>query len=135
MGAWSEDTFGNDTACDWVGDFLATPGLTPLREAIDAVLASDEYLDGDEACDCLAGCEVIARSQGRWGLRVSYTEALDSWILNNPLAIPDDLKEAADAAIARILAPNSELLELWDEDGRNDAWHDAVEDLRQRVKG
>jgi len=24
MGAWAEDAFGNDTACDWAGDFSET---------------------------------------------------------------------------------------------------------------
>lgn len=135
MGAWSEDTFGNDTACDWMGDFLNNPGLEMVRQAIEAVLSEEEYLDSDEACECLAACEVIARSQGRWGPKETCSEELDAWIRENSLDVPADLKEAADAAIERILAPNSELRELWDEGGRNDKWHAAMEDLRNRVKG
>lgn len=61
MGAWSEDTFGNDTACDWIGTFLDNPGLGSVLGAINAVQNSDDYLDSDEACDCLAACEVLAR--------------------------------------------------------------------------
>ena len=94
MGAWAEDTFGNDTACDWVGSFLDDPGLPAVKSAIDTVLESDDYLDSDEACDCLAACEVLARLQGKWGLRNSYSEDLDAWIEANPQPVPDDLKAA-----------------------------------------
>jgi hypothetical protein len=135
MGAWAEDTFGNDTACDWIGTFLEDPGLPAVKSAIAIVLDTDDYLDSDQACDCLAACEVIARLEGKWGLRNAYSEKLDKWVEANLLAVPDDLKTAADAAIERILGPDSELPELWDEGGRNDAWHKAIEDLRERVRG
>lgn len=135
MGAWSEDTFGNDAACDWVGSFLGNPGLEAVREAIDAVLSSEDYLEIDEACDCLAACEVIARLQGRWGVRDSYSQKLDQWVEANPMNVPDDLKEAADSAIGRILGSNSELQELWDEGGSHEKWHSAIDDLRERSKG
>jgi len=44
----------------------------------------DDYLDSDEACDCLAACEVLARLQGKWGIRNPYSEELDKWIESNP---------------------------------------------------
>lgn len=135
MGAWAEDTFGNDTACDWVGTFLDAPGLQGIMSAIDAVLATEDYLDSDIACDCLAACEVIARLQGKWGLRNSYSEDLDHWIEANPTEVPDDLKAAAESAITRILGTDSELQELWDEGERNEDWHKAIDDLRQRIRG
>jgi hypothetical protein len=135
MGAWAEDPFGNDTSCDWISTFLQTPGLDIVQEAINMVLAADEYLESDEACDCLAACEVVARLQGKWGLRNAYSEKLDLWIQANPISVPNDLKTAADLAIERILGADSELVEMWDEDGRNDKWHDSIDDLRERLKG
>ena len=135
MGAWAEDTFGNDTACDWIGTFLDDPGLSTVKSAIEAVLKANNYLDSDGACECLAACEVIARLQGKWGLRNAYSEDLDRWIEANPIDVPEDLKAAADSAIERILGANSELPELWDEGGRNEEWHQAVDDLRERIKG
>jgi hypothetical protein len=135
MGAWSENTFGNDAACDWIGVFLNKPGLAVIREAIDDVLGTEDYLDSDEACDCLAACEVIARLQGKWGIRNSYSEDLDKWVKANPMTVPNDLKDAADSAIERILAPKSELPELWDDGGRNEEWHEVMDDLRARIKG
>jgi hypothetical protein len=135
MGAWAEDTFGNDTACDWVGTFLDAPGLPAVNSAIKAVLEADDYLDSGEACDCLAACEVIARLQEKWGIRNAYSEDLDKWVEANPTDVPDDLKAAADSAVERILGPDSELSELWDEGGRNDDWHKAIDDLRERIRG
>ena len=136
MGAWAEDTFGNDTACDWIGTFLENPGLDPVRTAIQAVLENgDNYLDSDEGCDCLAACEVLARLQGKWGIRNPYSEELDKWIESNPSDVSDDLKSSADSAIERILGPESELPELWDEGGRNDGWHNSIDDLRERIRG
>ena len=135
MGAWAEDTFGNDTACDWIGMFLDEPGLPALLSAIQEVVESEEYLDSEEACFALAACEAIARLQGKWGLRNPYSENLDKWIESNPTEIPDDLKLAAEKAIDRILAPESELPEMWDDGGRNEAWHKSIDDLRVRVRG
>lgn len=135
MGAWAEYTFGNDAACDWVGAFLKNPGLPAANAAIVAVLETDDFLDSDVACDCLAACEVIARWQGKWGIRNSYSAELDQWIVDNPTSVPDDLKAAADAAIERILGEDSELPELWDDGGRNEVWHKAIDDLRERVRG
>lgn len=135
MGAWSEDTFGNDTACDWAYSFLKEPGLKIVREAIDEVLSCEGYLNRDQACDCLAACEVIARLQEKWGIRNVYSEQLDEWVEANPTTVPADLKSAADSAIERILGPDSELPELWDEGSRNDQWHASIDDLRARLKG
>ncbi len=134
MGAWSEETFGNDSACDWIGGFVENPGLAAIREAVDAVLYCDDYLDSGEACDCLAACEVIARLQGRWGVRDSYSEDLDRWVEAHPMSVPEDLKDAADLAIEKILGSNSELRELWDDGGRNEKWHAAINNLRERLK-
>jgi Domain of unknown function (DUF4259) len=135
MGAWTEDTFGNDTSCDWIGTFLENPGLDIVWEAINSVLEASDYLESDEACNCLAACELIARTQGKWGLKNSYSEKLDDWVQTNPMVVPNDLKIAADSAIKRILDSDSELPELWDDGGRNDAWHDAIDNLRERIKG
>lgn len=135
MGAWGEDTFGNDAACDWVGVFLQNPGLPTVKSALEAVLNADDILDSDTACGCLAACEVIARQQRQWGMRNAYSMELDRWIETNPMEIPDALRLAANSAIERIVAPGSELQNLWDEHGYDREWHHAIEDLQRRVKG
>ncbi len=134
MGAWSEETFGNDAACDWLGEFLEKPSLNAVGNAIHAVF-SEKHVAGDTACKCLAACEVIARLQGKSGLRDAYSEKLDAWVAVNPMTLPAGLKKDACAAIDKILSKKSELRELWDDGKPNDDWHKAVDDLRIRVKG
>ena len=133
MGAWSEETFGNDTACDWVGDFLEEPGIAKVNQTLEAVVAEQDYLDSDVACEALAACEVIARLKGNWGRKDPYSEKLDRWIESNSQEIPAELVSKAGAVIAKILGEKSELVELWDEGGRNEVWHGKVNDLAKRV--
>ncbi len=83
----------------------------------------------------MAACEVLARLKGKWGVPNAYSEELDKWIEAHPTPVPDNLKASADSAIERILGENSELPELWDEGGRNEDWHRAIDDLRQRIRG
>jgi hypothetical protein len=134
MGAWDADTFDNDTACDWAYDLENVTDLSYVRDALNAVLeVGDDYLDSDEACRALAACEVIARLKGNWGKRNSYTETVDQWVESHPQVPPVDLIQSALAVIDRIRAPQSELLELWEEDDATE-WHAAVDDLRRRVE-
>lgn len=134
MGAWGVNTFDNDTACDWIHGLEDVEDLSLVRETLANVLAvGTEYLDSDIACEGLAACEVIARLKGNWGMKNAYTESLDKWVTEHPANPPTDLVDQALAAIDRILTPPSELRELWDEEGENTEWRDAVNDLRSRV--
>jgi hypothetical protein len=127
--------FGNDTAGEWIGLFLRDPGIRTIGKPISAVLSARGRISSDDACNCLAACEVVARLQGQWGLKNPYSEALDSWIEANPIVVPDALKRSADSAIDKILGPDSELADLWDDGGFNEAWHESVADLQQRIYG
>jgi hypothetical protein len=134
MGAWAADTFGNDTACDWTDGLEIVDDLSLVRQTFGAVLnVGDEYLDGDVACEGLAACEVIARLKGNWGLRNAFSETLDNWVEAHKIKPPEDLVQSALAVIDRILAPPSELLELWEE-GDGTEWLVAVRDLPDRVR-
>lgn len=120
MGAWAEDAFGNDTACDWAGDFADDPSLEKVEEAIDFVVNSEEYLDSDEACEALVACEIVARLKGNWGEKSAYSEAIDKWVEKADIEPSTELIEKAEKAISRILGDDSELQELWDEDEENE---------------
>ena len=136
MGAWGTGTFDNDTAGDWAYGLEEVDDLSLVTHTIDAVLSvGSEYLDADQGSEALAACEVVARLQGRWGPRNSYTEAVDEWVAAHDMTPSEELIDKACKAIDRVLAEPSELLELWDEGGTNDEWHAAVEDLRSRVRG
>ena len=133
MGACGPNTFDDDMACDWVGEFLES-GRTYVEETLDRVLlAGTEYLDQDDASFGLAACEVVAGWMGRWpGTWNSCVEDIRAWVAANPHEPSVDLVTKALAVIDRVLSPDSELRELWE--GQSD-WLKAVGDLRKRVAG
>jgi hypothetical protein len=131
MGAWGADSFDNDAACDWKGELEESNDLSVVTDAIQCVIdAGDDYLDSDVACEAVAACEVIARLKGNAGKVDAYTEAVDTWVKAHPLKPPPQLVSSALATIDRILAVDSELAELWEDDPE---WHSAMESLRKRV--
>jgi hypothetical protein len=136
MGAWGANSFDNDTANDWAYGLEDVEDLSLVSAAITAVLTvGTDYLDAGFACEAIAACEVIARLKGNWGERDAYTEEVDSWVAAHPIQPPRLLVDQALQSIDRILAPKSELMELWDEGGRNEEWHAKMDDLRARVAG
>ena len=134
MGTWSVDAFGNDDAADWAHELEDAEDLSPIHEAIEAVLAvGDEYLEGPQAAIALAAIEVLARLGGNPGEKSAYTDTVDKWILSTELKPTVELLDKAQAAIVRILAEDSELKELWEESDEYDSWSASIDDLRTRV--
>ena len=131
MGAWDAGSFDNDTACDWAGGLENTTDLSMVLEALAQVLDdAPDYVEADAGSNAIAACEVIARLKGNWGTKNAYTESVDKWVLTHPQKVPPDLAARAGQALDRILAPQSELEELWEQ---NPEWIAAVVDLRKRV--
>lgn len=135
MGAWAEDAFGNDTACDWAGDFTDDPSMEKIESAIDEVVSEEDYIDSGVACEALVACELIARLKGNWGQRSAYSESIDKWVESCKESPSEELVRKASAVIQKTLGENSELKELWDEDGINADWHKEMDDLAKRVAG
>ena len=138
MGVWSEQSFGNDDASDWKEDFLENAGLPFVDSTLEEATV-EGYLDVDVGCRVIAACEVLARLAGRFGLRDSYSERLDEWVLEHSDAtVPPALVQRAVAALDRITGPNSELADLWAsplDSADSGRWRIAVANLRQRVLG
>ena len=134
MGAWAEDAFGNDTACDWAGDFARSPSLESVVETLNEVI-NGEYIESDEGTEALVACEVVARLKGNWGVKNAYSEEVDKWVSSVNIEVITDLVELAIKAIKAILSDESELKELWNEDGVNEKWKLAMDDLLERVSG
>jgi hypothetical protein len=132
MGAWDADSFGNDAACDWAFGLDDVNDLSLVHETFEAVLNADDFLDSDIACGGLAACEVVARLKGNWGVRNPYSEDVDKWVAAHPIKPPESLVKTALEVIDRVLAPGSELREIW-EDANATEWLAAVDDLRKRV--
>lgn len=136
MGAWSTNSFGNDTACDWTYGLEDTTDLALVRETIQKVIdAGKEYLEAPDSEEAIAAVEVIARLKGNSGERNSYTETVDNWVTENSQQVSPDLDALASQALDRILQDPSELLDLWKESDKFEEWRSSIVDLKRRVTG
>jgi uncharacterized phage infection (PIP) family protein YhgE len=135
MGAWSHESFGNDDACDWAYDLEEADDLSLIESALDAVLAAgSEYLEAPEASQAIAAAEAVARLQGNFGIKDSYSETVDTWVGKVKLVPTSQLVAKTRQVLDRIIAEPSELLELWQESDESDSWLGAVSELRARIR-
>jgi hypothetical protein len=133
VGAWGVLAFDNDDANDWAYGLDDVSDLSLVESAFAEVESSGaRNLEPGEACNALAACEVIARLRGRPGYANAYTEKVDRWVAAHRIEPPGGLVTRGEAVIARILGPESELREVWEEVG-DEEWRAAVEDLRIRM--
>lgn len=131
MGTWSCEPFGNDTACDWAYDLEEGPRDFSLVEATLKRAANSEPsdLDADTADEAMAAAETLAKALGRGTQKDAYTERVDQWVAAIPLRPDASLIAIARQAMERILAPGSELRELWEETGDFEDWQNVVRRL------
>ncbi|WP_189157400.1 DUF4259 domain-containing protein [Lentzea pudingi] len=126
MGTWDIGHFDNDTAADFSGHLDdALESETLVRSALTDAIESAEYLDSYEACKALASAALIAAQlPGGAPITTSYAP-------KKPLPVfSPDLRPLAVQALDRVVAPNSELLELWEETEYGPQWRQGVADLR-----
>jgi hypothetical protein len=134
MGAWGSQTFENDTAIDWLADFVEVGELEMIQETLEtAIEGDDEPVDVDVACEALAACEVLAHLNGKHGGEHSTTPELDAWIKGFRKKAPASLYKLAGKAVERVLDEESELRLLW-EDAGDEGWLNGVKDLQARLK-
>src|ERR1700693_363466 len=135
MGAWGVLAFDNDDANDWAYGLEGVSDLSLVESAFAEVeSAGAGYLEQGAACNALAACEVIARLRGRPGYTSSYTEKVDRWVAAHRIEPPAGLVTGGGAVIARILGPESELREVW-EDAGDEEWRGGGEDFRNKKSG
>jgi hypothetical protein len=128
----SVDSFGNDSAGDWSDRLKHADDLGLVRQTFQTVLAAEDYLEIDTACEGIAACEVVARLKGNWGKRDSASQTVDQWVEAHKSAPPADLVQMAISVVDRVLAPQSELMEIWEE-GDPAEFRAAMGELRGRV--
>jgi hypothetical protein len=126
-------SFDNDDAADFLIDITDSGDLSLIREAIDNVLTSTEYVEAPDACQALVAVEVVAASLGRPTDAALQEEDLMAWVVRIKPGIEPALAQRAHAALARILAPNSELLELWEEADQLAEWKASVKELMEQL--
>lgn len=130
MGAWGPGSFENDDALDWLADLVDGGGMDVVESAFDGV-ADAEYLEAPEASSAVAAAEVVAALAGRPPAELPDEAA--EWVAAHGRPPGDRLMRQARAAIQRVRT-DSELKELWEEDGEGpNEWHAAVDDLLRRL--
>lgn len=134
MGAWSHEPFGNDTACDWAYGLTEQRDFSLVAKAIQTVLDNGSgYLDSDLASEAIAAAEVLAKALGRGTQNDSYTEQVDAWIKSITSKPSGELLSKANEALSRIVGPDSELRELWEESDDFADWKSSVKALQSAV--
>jgi Domain of unknown function (DUF4259) len=134
MGTWSHEPFGNDSANDWAYDLEGQTDFSLVAQAIQKVLDNgDDYLDADAAIEAVAAAEVLAKAVGRGTQTDAYTKKVDAWLKSLAVKPSPELLSKARAALERILGPDSELQELWEESDDFESWQSSMKALQSAV--
>lgn len=133
MGTWGTGSFENDDAADFMIDVLDSGDLSLIREVLDNVLTSTEYVEAPDAALAIVAAEIAAAARGRATLAAQQEAGLADWLARIRPTIDDDLRQQAVNALRRILAEHSELRELWEETEDFQDWQATVKDLGQQL--
>lgn len=126
MGTWSHEPFGNDSANDWAYDLEESRDFSLVAAALKRAADAEVDLDEDEAVEAVAAAEVLAKALGRGTQSDAYTEKVDAWLASISAKPSPDLLQLAQRALARVLAPESELRELWEETEHFAQWESSI---------
>ena len=132
MGAWSHEPFSNDDANDWAYGLEDAKDLGLIESALDKVLESEGYVEAPEASEAVGAVEVIAKLLGRGTQSDAYTEKIDEWVNTVGLKPSSSLLAKASRTLDRILSDDSELRELWQEEGTGD-WESSIAKLKKAI--
>lgn len=132
MAIWGYGSFDNDSARDFMAE-VVQDGEVALREAFEVVLDPDmDYVEVEEGARALAAAEILAAVL--MGDTQRLTDAgLRHWVQNADKTSLSDLRGLAAEALNRVLAPESELPELWEETEDFSAWLADVQRLRSTL--
>ena len=130
MGAWGHGSFENDSALDWLSDVIdGNVGL--VEETLHSEASSGgEYLELDECSAALAAAELVAAALGKGTDRLN--EDASTWLDEHREIAREIGAEIASRAVERVFR-ESELRELWDENGSDTNWHAEVRELLRRL--
>ena len=122
MGAWGAGSFENDAVLDWTYTFAEEPSLAALREKLEEVVNLDpeEYLDSDPCYEAVGAAETVAALKGK--PNPELPDRIRAWADAQPKGTGGELIDLAVAAVVRVES-ESELVDLFDENGRDEAWH------------
>lgn len=118
MGAWADGPFDNDDALDFVDDLAEAPDWRTVVRMIDHVAKQAGYLEAPEGSIAVAAAAIVAAAVGDATILPDNHRQLKA-ALGAP---PEGAVALARAALARVVAPASELDELWQGGDDHDTW-------------
>ncbi|MBW8858683.1 MAG: DUF4259 domain-containing protein [Caulobacter sp.] len=118
MDAWADGPFDNDDALDFIDDLAEAPDWRTVVQALDYVTKQAGYLEAPEGSIAVAAAAIVAAAVGEVTILPDNHRALKA-ALGAP---PAGAVALARTALARVVAPASELDELWQEGDGHDAW-------------
>jgi hypothetical protein len=131
MGTWSTGPFDNDDARDFLYEVEEEPTLV---EAVLKAVQESEYVETPEGARAIAAARLVA--DARKGTEHDTTdETVAAALKSFKAAVPniDILVPFARAAIERVVAPKSEVEELWNEHvvdpADRDAWKASLTEI------
>lgn len=132
MGAWATGVFDNDDVSDWLHELKDAGDVRPVRAALD-ISGADDNLDAYQGVIALAAAEAVAAASGHPA--AGLPEELSTWAARNRSSMSRSDVVAALTAVERVLAPGSELRDLWKDAAPDDwsRWTTDVHDLRTRL--
>ncbi|MDR1370955.1 MAG: DUF4259 domain-containing protein [Dysgonamonadaceae bacterium] len=130
MGAWGYKNFENDSALDWLNEYVSDPTESELNEIFDYVLEREEFLDSEESLIALAASEIIAA--GLYSGSSDFPQEVNAAELG--ISISKSLIKKAIDSINKILShKQSELRILWEESEEFQVWKHYQEILIKRL--
>ena len=120
----------NDTAEDWIMDFLDEPSEIKILSAFRLISDRSGTLEIQDCQEALAAAEILALINNKPNPDFDKQEI--DLIVNSGLKLPDTIFKVASDSIKKIQL-QSELRELWDEQELTTEWHDVIHDLQARL--
>jgi hypothetical protein len=130
VAAWGTASFENDAASEWF--YLVEEAVDPgglIASALDRALGEADHLELDTASEAIAATELSASCAGQRPVRLP--EPVQRWADAHPHQPHDSEIEQALQAISRIRS-ESELRDLWEEEGDESGWLREIDDLIAR---
>jgi hypothetical protein len=126
MGTWGTGPFDDDNASDWVWELQEASDWSVVEDALKAAVdvESAAYLEAPDGQVAWAAATVVAAADAP-GLTVP--DEVRIWVDAHKDSQPAGLRTLGAAALRRVLADNSELVELWQAAGEEREWRSNVQ--------
>jgi hypothetical protein len=129
MSAWAHGPFDNDDALDFIDDLAEAADWRTVVQILDHVTRTAGYLEAPEGQIAVAAAAIVAASVGDVTILPDNHRELKA-ALGAP---PEGAVVLARSALARVVAPASELDELWQEGDDHDAWLTQIAALQSTL--